>query len=351
MTPARAGPRLRLGLGGVPGLIVWAPLLLARGTAASSFGAWSAGLDSGDTAIAGIVLVAGLGLSVLSLALFLATILEYAGRLFLARCCSYPSAHAALAALWLPVVILSIYLAAGADHLPSLAFAVTGGVFSVIHCSTSTWGLCWCCCGGAPAAGVLTDHPKSALLTPQGDKGTRHRGGDDASSVSASISGGGGGSSAGGASSSAATVAPHGHGHGVVSTAEPGRNPFRTTYGLLPGSSSTYAYQIFLPGMDEEMGEANGPYVGLQGGPGGRRDKAAAAKKPSSQHASRGPSRTPSRGPSHTGHPTPLGHVPEHAQAQEHAPATVQLLQPVHELQGSSTGMEHPPVASRDKRP
>lgn len=47
------------------------------------------------------------------------------------------------------------------------------------------------------------------------------------------------------------------------------RNPFRTTYGLLPGSN-VMAYQIFLPGAGDEAQAA--PYTGLDAGP-GRRDK------------------------------------------------------------------------------
>ncbi|PNH05944.1 hypothetical protein TSOC_007754 [Tetrabaena socialis] len=84
--------------------------------------------------------------------------------------------------------------------------------------------------------------------TPQGGK---HRAGGDDGAAAA-----GGGA----ATSASPDAAP-------LSDLETGRNPFRATYGLLPGSSSAYAYQIFLPGDEAASAGGAGAYAGLQSGP------------------------------------------------------------------------------------
>lgn len=71
-------------------------------------------------------------------------------------------------------------------------------------------------------------------------------------------------SSAGGAGSTA-TGAPEG---GEAAAPEVCENPFRATYGLLPGTSASYGYTIFIPGSSTGMDppERSGvvaPYGGL----------------------------------------------------------------------------------------
>ncbi|KXZ51348.1 hypothetical protein GPECTOR_13g836 [Gonium pectorale] len=153
---------------------------------------------------------------------------------------------AVLGILWIPIIGIAAYLLSR-GHTPSVAFLAVGVVLLGAHTAMALWQLWWHCCGGSGRFGATTDHPKSALLTPQ--SGSPHGGGSAASD------------GAGGHHGSGAAA----HTPGAVPA---GRNPFYATYGLLPGSSSVFAYQIFIPGGDEEQGAAAaGNYTGLQSGP------------------------------------------------------------------------------------
>ncbi|KAG2453300.1 hypothetical protein HYH02_001526 [Chlamydomonas schloesseri] len=219
--------------------------------------------------IALAVLVLGCVLGALSFILIFLSVLEYAGRLFLTRCFNYGVAHGVLAFLWLGEIGLAAYLLAStspsAPVLPAIAFVAGGAVLAAAHAGLILVATCWCCCGGAFVGSPADLNPKSALLTPQqgAGGGHHHRGAGGAA---------GSGAGAGGAH-------PLAHGDGGSSS-----GPFRATYGLLPGSNA-YAYQIFIPGTDEEQA-AFGAYASLPTPTGQARNA------PSGQL----PQRTPARG-------------------------------------------------------
>ncbi|PNW75683.1 hypothetical protein CHLRE_12g536750v5 [Chlamydomonas reinhardtii] len=213
------------------------------------------------------VLVLGCVLGTLSFVLVFLSVLEYAGRLFLARCFNYTIAHIVMAVLWLGEIGLSAYLLASSSPrlLPAVAFVAGGAVLAAAHAGFILVATCWCCCGGAFVGSPADLNPKSALLTPQqGGNGHHHRGTGGAA---------GGGAGAGGAH-------PLAHGDGGSSS-----GPFRATYGLLPGSNA-YAYQIFIPGSEEDQA-AFGAYASLPTPTGQARTA------PGGQHQQQ---RTPARG-------------------------------------------------------
>ncbi|KAG2438852.1 hypothetical protein HXX76_005392 [Chlamydomonas incerta] len=194
--------------------------------------------------IALATLVLGCVLGLVSFVLVFLSVLEYAGRLFLARCFNYTVAHTVLAVLWLGEIGLAAYLLASTSPpvLPAVAFVAGGAVLAAAHVGFILMATCWCCCGGAFVGAPADLNPKSALLTPQqAGAGHHHRG--------AGGGAGGGGAGAGG---------PHALAHGDGGSAN---GPFRASYGLLPGSNA-YAYQIFIPGSDEEQA-AFGAYASL----------------------------------------------------------------------------------------
>ncbi|GFR43822.1 hypothetical protein Agub_g4921 [Astrephomene gubernaculifera] len=231
-------------------------------TASADFGGWINGLNGQEVPVAEALLIAGVVLCALSALLLTVALLHLTGRCLVQPGCSefcLPISHGVLVALWLPVVGMAAFLLSR-HHYPSIAFLVAGVLFAAAHIAVISSQLCWCCCGGAFVGGWgagASDHPKSALLTAQNGGGGA-RGGGSADN----------GAAGGGATSSTVTDAE-------AAAGAASRNPFRATYGLLPGSSSVFAYQIFLPGGDEEQANATS-YTGLQSGPGpagkGRRD-------------------------------------------------------------------------------
>eukprot|EP00198_Chlamydomonas_reinhardtii_P003644 XP_001692980.1 predicted protein [Chlamydomonas reinhardtii] len=112
------------------------------------------------------VLVLGCVLGTLSFVLVFLSVLEYAGRLFLARCFNYTIAHIVMAVLWLGEIGLSAYLLASSSPrlLPAVAFVAGGAVLAAAHAGFILVATCWCCCGGAFVGSPADLNPKSALL-------------------------------------------------------------------------------------------------------------------------------------------------------------------------------------------
>ncbi|EFJ42057.1 hypothetical protein VOLCADRAFT_97967 [Volvox carteri f. nagariensis] len=188
-------------------------------------GEYTKGLLPSSVPVAEAVLILGITLSVLSVLVLLVV----------------------LATLWLPVVGMSISLVTK-RHFPAVAFVAAGAVFIAVHAVLAVRQFCWCCCAGAAFKGSSTENPKSALLKSP---------------------------------TSGDTHAQQGRLDSPTGSADPagleGRNPFHATYGMLPGSS-VFAYQIFIPGAEDQ----------LQPGGGGGGGESVWGQSKSSRHGSPG---------------------------------------------------------------
>ncbi|GLI65243.1 hypothetical protein VaNZ11_008728, partial [Volvox africanus] len=224
----------------------WVVLLLMCPVLAD-MGDYTKGLKGSSILLGEAVLIMGVTLTVLSVLILLIALLELTGTAFY-----YSIAHIALATLWFPVVGISIFLVTQ-RHYPAVAFLAAGAIFSAAHTALAWRQLCWCC--GATAKSSSTENPKSALLTSpggSGDNGPQGRADSPTGSRDPSP----------GSCHQFNPVA------GVAgSAALEGRNPFYATYGLLPGSS-VFAYQIFIPGSDEQQAAGWGPQSARNDSPG-----------------------------------------------------------------------------------
>ncbi|GIL76939.1 hypothetical protein Vretimale_8568 [Volvox reticuliferus] len=215
----------------------------------ADMGYYTKGLKGSSIPLAEAVLIMGVTLMTLSLVILLTAFLELRGNAFY-----YSIANVALATLWLPVEGISIFLITQ-RHYPAVAFLAAGAILIAVHTALALRQLCWCWCCGATAKGSSTENPKSALLTSpggSGDNGPQGRADSPTGSRDPSP----------GSCHQFNPVA------GVAGSASlEGRNPFYATYGLLPGSS-VFAYQIFIPGSDEQQAAGWGPQSTRNDSPG-----------------------------------------------------------------------------------
>lgn len=200
-----------------------------------------------ESGVSWAVVIAGSLATVVSVAVLVLGLLELAGSLQkgwrCSSCCAsffWPNLTAGV--LWLPIVGLATYLLAVHVKSVGVVFVAVGSLCVLLHAALLVAHAC------RPRM-LGTDHPKQQLLTTQDFK--RHG------------LGAGNSSAAGGGSSSASAAA------GGETSAPPAcENPFRATYGLLPGTSASYGYTIFIPGSSTGMDppERTGvvaPYGGL----------------------------------------------------------------------------------------